>query len=455
MPHAQDSSLKPLAAAANPAAFGLPTPLFAAPRALNGPSPRGGTVEGRRPGIAAMAGNTPSPSERGKPCVPLCRHTASAEGLPAEDVRQAFAARHAQAQGGHPAIAQVLGLSEGALVAAQGGPVDRLTSPLAARRLRADGPALLAGLEACGELMAMTRNAHGVHEKVGPYRGVEGHAHVGLVRGGAIDLRLDFRHWAHAFAVEEQVAEDARHPDGVQRSLQVFDAQGLAVHEIVLRARSDHAAWRALVDRLATAPQADGGDDDPAAGPVARAVPPKPKPRPDDEIDRPAFHDAWASMRDTHDFAGLLERHGLTRTQGLRLAAPGYTQAVTPSCAQAVLQGAAQQGVSVMVVVGNRGTTQIHTGPIQSVAVRGPWLEVLDEGFTLRLREDRIAQAWVVRKPTSDGLVHSLELFDAEGDTIAMLLGERRPGQRERCDWRQLLDTVALDHDAPAIARCA
>lgn len=402
-----------------------------------------------------MAGDTPSPSQRGESCAPLCHHPASTAGLPAEGVGRAFAARRAQARGRHPDIAEALGLSEGALIADHGGPLDRPTSPLAVRRLHADGPALLAGLEACGELVALTRNAHGVHEKVGLYRGVEGHAHVGLVQGGAIDLRLDFRHWAHAFAVEEPVAEDARHPDGVQRSLQVFDAQGLAVHQIVLRARSDRGAWRALVDRLATGPQADGGDDDPAPCPVAHAVPTKPVPRPDDEIDRPAFHDAWASMRDTHDFAGLLERHGVTRTQALRLAAPGYTQAVAPSCAQAVLQGAAQQGVSVMVVVGNRGTTQIHTGPIQRVAVRGPWLEVLDEGFHLHLREDRIAQAWVVRKPTSDGLVHALELFDAAGDTIATLLGERRPGQRERCDWRQLLDTVALDHDAPAIARCA
>ncbi|HEX2013077.1 MAG TPA: hemin-degrading factor, partial [Roseateles sp.] len=40
------------------------------------------------------------------------------------------------------------------------------------------------------------------------------------------------------------------------------------------------------------------------------------------------------------------------------------------------------------------------------------------------------------------GLVSSLELFDAEGRTIAMLFGERKPGQAERCDWRALLDSL-------------
>jgi hypothetical protein len=45
----------------------------------------------------------------------------------------------------------------------------------------------------------------------------------------------------------------------------------------------------------------------------------------------------------------------------------------------------------------------------------GPWLNVLDPGFNLHLREDLIASAWIVRKPTADGVVSSLELFDAGG----------------------------------------
>jgi putative hemin transport protein len=84
----------------------------------------------------------------------------------------------------------------------------------------------------------------------------------------------------------------------------------------------------------------------------------------------------------------------------------------------------------------------------------GPWLNVLDPGFNLHLREDHIASAWVVRKPTSDGLVTSLELFDAQGETIAMFFGERKPGRAELCAWRELIDELVGDTVSPEAAPC-
>ena len=104
---------------------------------------------------------------------------------------------------------------------------------------------------------------------------------------------------------------------------------------------------------------------------------------------------------------------------------------------------AARDGTSIMVFVGNPGVIQVHSGPVRRVEVTGPWLNVLDPDFTLHLREDHIAQAWLVKQPTSDGLLHSLELFDAHGDTIATFRGEGKPGQAERCDWRKLLASLS------------
>jgi putative hemin transport protein len=69
----------------------------------------------------------------------------------------------------------------------------------------------------------------------------------------------------------------------------------------------------------------------------------------------------------------------------------------------------------------------------------GPWFNVLDDSFNLHLREDRIASAFVVWKPTDDGVVTSLELFDAEGELIASLFGKRKPGQPEDEAWRALV----------------
>lgn len=77
--------------------------------------------------------------------------------------------------------------------------------------------------------------------------------------------------------------------------------------------------------------------------------------------------------------------------------------------------------------------------------MRWQWLNVLDAGFNLHLRADHIASAWVVGKPTGDGLVTSLELFDPQGETIAMFFGERKPGRQELATWRSLIDAVARE----------
>jgi putative hemin transport protein len=345
------------------------------------------------------------------------------------DARTAGATRHRD-------IAQALALSEGELIAAHvGAPADGLT----ARRLLPSWPEIVAALHRAGEVMALTRNASCVHEKTGCYDnasavggGGHGPAAMGLVLGGAIDLRLFYRHWAHGFAVEEATAAK-----GVQRSWQFFDASGTAVHKVFATPRSDLAGWAALVAEFA--------DPDAPAGLQVQPPEPRAAERPDLAVAVAAFHEAWAGLRDTHDFFALLKAHGVSRTQALRLAEPRFAQQVDSASARQLLRGAAGGAVPIMVFVGNAGTIQIHSGPVRKVEVMGPWLNVLDPGFNLHLREDRIAQAWAVRKPTSDGLVSSLELFDADGETVAMFFGERKPGRPELCGWRQLLCQLVAD----------
>ena len=345
-------------------------------------------------------------------------------------IRASFRDARRSARARHRDIARNLQLSEGELVAAHVGSFAADESPLRSRRLRAEWPQIVAALEALGEVMALTRNESCVHEKTGVYREVGGGSHVGLVLAGAIDLRLFYANWAHGFAVEEALADGA-----TQRSLQFFDAQGVAVHKVFLRPNSDVDAYAVLVDRFAS--------PDLTPGIVVTVATPPEAERDDASIDIDGLRTAWASMRDTHEFFALLRKFNVTRTQGLRLASPAFVEQVDNASVHEILTRAAQEGVPIMVFVGNPGIIQIHSGPVRRVEVMGPWLNVLDAGFNLHLREDHIAQAWLVKKPTSDGLVHSLELFDAAGGTIAMFFGERKPGQAERCDWRELLDGVS------------
>lgn len=342
------------------------------------------------------------------------------------DIQAAYrAARDAGARR-HRDIAENLGLREGRLIDAHvGAPTGTTEGALQARRLRANFPALLAELEPVGDLMALTRNPHCVHERTGVYERLSGSGPVGMALGEEIDLRLFYSAWRAGYAVSE----------GEQHSLQFFDAQGDAVHKIFLREGSRREAWFACVARWV--------DD---SLPVPSWCPPEVKAgAPESAPDLDAFRADWAAMRDTHEFFGLLKKHGLPRTKALQAAEPRFAQPLDAHAARALLQAAAGDGTPIMVFVGNPGCIQIHSGPVQRVVVMGPWLNVLDERFNLHLREDAIAQAWAVRKPTSDGLVSSLELFDAQGELIAQFFGQRKPGKPERCAWRQLIDRMVQE----------
>ena len=70
------------------------------------------------------------------------------------------------------------------------------------------------------------------------------------------------------------------------------------------------------------------------------------------------------------------------------------------------------------------------------------WLNILDPDFNMHLRTDLIDSAWLVRKPTSDGTVTSIELFDSGKELIAQFFGLRKPGIPESEAWRALLREV-------------
>ena len=324
----------------------------------------------------------------------------------------------------HRDAAAVLGVSEGEAVAAAVG----ASGPLAAVRLRGPWPALFEQMPRLGTVMALTRNECAVHEKIGRFENMSHEGHVGLALGSAIDLRIFYSRWAHAFAVREDGAR------GVQRSLQVFDAHGSAIHKVFLRPESDLQAWDAI--------SADWAHPDQAPGIEPRRACEAGNAEGGAEVDVQAFQRGWLALTDTHQFYPLLRRFGLSRTRALALAPSGYACRVRTDAARQLLEDAAASGIAIMCFVGNAGMIQIHSGPVWRVEMIGDWLNVLDPGFNLHLRQEGIASAWIVRKPTADGPVTSLELYDARGDTVAMFFGARKPGIPEQPAWRTLLDAL-------------
>ena len=342
------------------------------------------------------------------------------------DIRTAFQAARAQGLRAKEA-AESIGQSEGAAIHAHRGAHE---APLQAIALKPDWLALLQSLEACGPLMALTRNETVVHEKTGVYQKVSASGPIGLALGEDIDLRLFFNQWHAGFAVAEAMKSQ---PGMAPPSLQFFDQYGVAVHKIFVREQTDLAGWQRVI--------AQHSDDQREIVFQARRETAAAVPQP--LVDPVAFHAAWGAMTDTHQFFPLLKQFGLERQQGFRLVEGGFTHRVEKAAVRELLMEAAFDGTPIMVFVGSPGCIQIHTGAVKRIEpmeIQGKaWLNVLDPGFNLHLREDLIQDVWVVEKPTSDGVVTSVEAFDARCELMAMFFGARKPGQSELAAWRHIV----------------
>lgn len=281
---------------------------------------------------------------------------------------------------------------------------------------------ILTEVEKLGKVMALTRNDECVHERKGTYlNGDFSSPHAQLFVGEDIDLRIFQNHWKFAFAVVE----------GDKKSLQFFGKDGLALHKIYLTKDSNVEAFEPIVAQFKAEDQNEVFEFE--------AVAPKAPEKEDSEIDAEGFKKAWTELKDTHDFFMMTRKFGVSRTQALRLAPEGYAKKIDPSKVVNVLEDASEKRLPIMVFVGNRGIIQIHTGEVKKTMWHQQWFNVMDPDFNLHLDVTKIAEAWIVKKPTEDGEVTAIEVFNSEGEFIVQFFGKRKPGIPELQEWKDLV----------------
>ena len=319
-------------------------------------------------------------------------------------------------------LAEKLEVSEAELVEAQFG--------LRSVRLKPDFRELVQRMPELGYVMSLTRNQYVVHERKGVYQNLRLNGPVGLVIADdrKIDLRIVFKYWAHGFAIEEDT------PNGLRYSLQFFDQAGVAIQKIFMQPESEAEGWLNLMrDFIA---------DDQQQVLQWQPVTDLPEYIADEQIDADKLRQDWQKMTDVHQLFGILKRHQISREQAFRVIGDENARPFDPAKLETVLHRASEQQLPLMCFVGNHGNIQIHTGPVNQIKRMGPWLNVLDPEFNLHLLEEGVKSAWLVRKPTVDGVVTSLECYGAESELLVQFFGVRQEGEAENLQWRALAESV-------------
>ncbi len=283
---------------------------------------------------------------------------------------------------------------------------------------------ILKSISSLGHLMALTRNDSVVHEVKGEYDKPEFNGPmVGMFLGEWIDLRIFFSVWKFALAVSE----------GDRKSIQFFDKSGNAIHKIYLTEQSNESAYQELVSSFKSNDRSVVLEDV-AAAPVFSNP---------ESVDKTDFKQGWLGMKDTHEFFGLVKKHNLSRQDALRNAPEGeFAVAVKSEAVAAMLKACSDKKVPIMSFVGNHGIIQIFSGEINRIIEMDEWLNVMDPRFNLHIKSESLAEVWVVRKPSVDGIVTSLECFDSKGELIVQFFGKRKPGIPELEGWREIVRNI-------------
>ena len=142
-----------------------------------------------------------------------------------------------------------------------------------------------------------------------------------------------------------------------------------------------------------------------------------------------------------------MKKHSVSRLQALELAPEKdgiqYAKKVSNDVIKKALEKTAETNTPIMVFVGNKGMLQIHTGPVKKLLEMKEWYNVMDPEFNLHIRTNSIKECWLVKKPTSDGDINSIEVFNLNEELVCTFFGKRKPGIPEDKNWTKIVNELA------------
>ena len=318
------------------------------------------------------------------------------------------------------AVAQ-LGVSEGELIA----------SFPDTQYLGGDAAAFLPELAALGAVKSAVRNVAALSEKTAEYTNLDISPMMGTaINQGGLDLRLFMRHWKHIFAVKT----------GDTRAFHFYDAYGKAIEKVTLTEPQAVPVWEALCEKYRS-------DAQPVFETRPEDAPYQPVTLSDEQIRE--YRQEWAGLKNVHHFRVVLSQFGIDRLQGLQYAPEGDAQMLKREAVEHIFQYCQGKDMPLLVFVNNSGIVQIQTGRVHHVGRSEGYLTIDDfaeEQFRLFLDDTKLAETWFVRRPGSNGIVHSIEAYDDKRNLVLQLFGRPVDAQAETEDWRKLIGEVCAQY---------
>lgn len=150
---------------------------------------------------------------------------------------------------------------------------------------------------------------------------------------------------------------------------------------------------------------------------------------------------SWSELRCSGDIKQLLLGYQVTRLELYGLIGSDYALQIETDAIYDVLRGALDYQIPIMVTVGEEVVLQTYQGLIGEVISTEDWISIQNGQLNFHLQQTLIHSAWIVKKPSLNGMHISLEMFDQSGSVLAIVCGSETYGE-VHCKWRKLLEQV-------------
>ncbi|MCZ2328520.1 ChuX/HutX family heme-like substrate-binding protein [Bartonella sp. F02] len=303
-----------------------------------------------------------------------------------------------------------------------------------AKKLRVDIFTLLDNAPKVGTVMALTRNKHAVHERTGCFETIIHDQHIPMALG-EIGLRIFPKLWKFGFEYEMMVFGK------LTKSLQFFDKHGIAIFKVYSQDTTNMEEWNSLVEKLLDADQS----------PVLDILsPPIQDQCNTTELDIKKSLNHLKRSADTQQLCEIISELQ-TKCGVVKYSGNEFAEELREEAFEMMLKQTAQQEIPITCIVGNQGCIQIFNGTIQNIKQMGPWLNILEQKFHMHMLVSGIHKVWRVRKPTNNGYISSLEVFDKTGEMIIQFFNLQQDTKGESEKWRSLLNSLPLHQETAVV----
>jgi putative hemin transport protein len=160
-----------------------------------------------------------------------------------------------------------------------------------------------------------------------------------------------------------------------------------------------------------------------------------------DEIDAGSLRQRWSQIKDVHEGGQIINAFNSPRIKIYEALGDEYAKKLPYSIIEDTLKALSEYQIPTMIFVQNQSAVQSYAGHIKRLLRTGPWFNILDEGFNLHLNTEQIGQAWLITKPSENGYIHSLNVFDHNHNEIMIMTDNRTRGEQESIEWATLMKT--------------